>query len=200
VSPGAAAGGDGRRRCPWCGDDPLYVAYHDEEWGVPVRDDRRLFEKLILEGAQAGLSWITVLRRREGYRRVFAGFDRDTLAAWGDAEIESALADPGIIRNRLKVGSAVANARAWREHFPNDGELATFLWSFVDGEPVVNRPRAMSELPAETQVSRAMSKELKRRGFRFVGPTICYAFMQSMGLVNDHLVDCFRYTELARGL
>jgi len=200
VSSGAAiAGSDGRRRCPWCGDDPLYVAYHDEEWGVPVHDDRRLFEKLILEGAQAGLSWITVLRRRDGYRRAFEGFDRDRIAAWGEAEIAARLADPGIIRNRLKVESAVTNARAWREHFRGDGELTEFLWSFVDGEPVVNRPRTMADLAAETPASRAMSKALKRRGFRFVGPTICHAFMQSMGLVNDHLADCFRYAELIGG-
>jgi DNA-3-methyladenine glycosylase I len=187
---------DDRPRCPWCGSDPLYVAYHDEEWGVPVVDDRKLFEKLILEGAQAGLSWITVLRRRESYRRAFEGFDPVKLAAWGEDEVAARLADPGIIRNRLKVESAVSNARAWLEHFPGDGELAAFLWSFVDGAPVQNRPASLADLPAETPASRAMSRELKRRGFRFVGPTICYAFMQSMGLVNDHLVGCFRHAEL----
>jgi DNA-3-methyladenine glycosylase I len=186
-------------RCPWCGTDPLYVAYHDEEWGVPVVDDRRLFEKLVLEGAQAGLSWITVLRRRESYRRAFAGFDPVKLAAWGEDEVTARLADPGIIRNRLKVESAVGNARAWLQHFPGEGELAAFLWSFVDGEPVQNRPETTADLQAETPVSRTMSRELKRRGFRFVGPTICHAFMQSMGMVNDHLVGCFRHAELAGG-
>jgi DNA-3-methyladenine glycosylase I len=199
VSPDAAAAADRRARCPWCGSDPLYVAYHDEEWGVPVVDDRKLFEKLILEGAQAGLSWITVLRRRESYRRAFEGFDPVKLAAWGEDEVAARLADPGIIRNRLKVESAVSNARAWLEHFPGDGELAAFLWSFVDGAPVQNRPASLADLPAETPASRAMSRELKRRGFRFVGPTICYAFMQSMGMVNDHLVGCFRHAELAGG-
>jgi DNA-3-methyladenine glycosylase I len=198
MSPDAApAAADRRARCPWCGSDPQYVAYHDEEWGVPVVDDRKLFEKLILEGAQAGLSWITVLRRRESYRRAFEGFDPVKLAAWGEDEVAARLADPGIIRNRLKVESAVANARAWLEQFPGDGELAAFLWSFVDGAPVQNQPETMADVPAETPASRAMSRELKRRGFRFVGPTICYAFMQSMGMVNDHLVGCFRHAELA---
>lgn len=180
-------------RCPWCGDDPLYVAYHDQEWGVPVHDDRRLFEKLVLEGAQAGLSWITILRRREGYRRVFAGFDRERLAGWGEAEVEAALQDEGIIRNRLKVRSVVANARAWQEQFPGDGELAEFLWSFVDGETRVNRWSKMAEVPASTPESKAMSRELKRLGFAFVGPTTAYAFMQSMGMVDDHLTSCFRH-------
>ena len=189
----SAAVSDGLARCPWCGEDPMYVAYHDEEWGVPVHDDRRLFEKLILEGAQAGLSWITVLRRRESYRRAFEDFDPQKIAAWGEAEVAARLADPGIIRNRLKVESAVANARAWIESFPGEGELASFLWSFVDGRPQQNRPQTMADLPSETPASRAMSRELKRCGFRFVGPTICYAFMQSMGLVNDHLTGCFRH-------
>ncbi len=188
---------DDRPRCPWCGSDPLYVAYHDDEWGVPVVDDRRLFEKLILEGAQAGLSWITILRRRESYRRAFEGFDPVKLAAWGEAEVAVRLADPGIVRNRLKVESAVANARAWLEHYPNEGELAAFLWGFVGGAPLDHRPETMADVPAETAESGAMSRELKRRGFRFVGPTICYAFMQSMGMVNDHLVGCFRHRELA---
>jgi len=180
-------------RCPWCGDDPLYLAYHDEEWGVPVRDDRRLFEKLTLEGAQAGLSWITILRRREGYRRVFAGFDPTVLAGWGEEEIEAALEDEGIIRNRKKVESVVTNARAWLEHFPGRGDLTEFLWGFVNGETKVNAWESMEEVPAVTDQSKAMSKALKAHGFAFVGPTTCYALMQSMGLVDDHLVDCFRH-------
>jgi len=188
-----------RRRCTWPGDDPLYVAYHDEEWGVPVRDDRRLFEKLNLEGAQAGLSWITVLRRREGYRRAFHGFDPVRLAGWGEAEVAARLTDPGIIRNRLKVEAVVKNSRAVLEHFAEPGSFSDFLWGFVDGEPIHNAWTSTLGLPAETERSRAMSKALKRRGFTFVGPTICYAFMQSMGLVNDHAVGCFRYAELGGG-
>ena len=184
-------------RCPWVTDDPIYLRYHDEEWGVPVRDDRRLFEKLILEGAQAGLSWLTVLKRREGYRRRFHGFDAERIAAWGEAEIEAALADPGIIRNRRKVEATVTNARALLEHFPAEGNLTRFLWDFVDGEPIQNAWTVLSDLPAQTSRSRAMSKALKERGFTFVGPTICYAFMQSMGLVNDHVVTCHRHAELA---
>jgi DNA-3-methyladenine glycosylase I len=183
-------------RCPWAGDDDLYVRYHDEEWGVPQRDDRALFEKILLEGAQAGLSWITVLRRREGYRHVYDGFDPVRIAAWSEADVARRLADPAIIRNRAKVRSAVRNARAYLDHFAEPGSFSRFLWDFVDGEPRHNAWRSMADMPAETDTSRAMSRELKRRGFNFVGPTICYAFMQSMGMVNDHLVACFRHRQL----
>jgi DNA-3-methyladenine glycosylase I len=179
-------------RCAWVPEnDPQYVAYHDEEWGVPLHGERALFELLTLEGAQAGLSWSTILRKREGYRRAFAGFDP---AAVARLEPEPLMQDAGIVRNRLKVESTIANARAVLEL---DGGLDDLLWSFVEGEPRVNAWRTLAEIPAETDESRAMSKELKRRGFRFVGPTICYAFMQAAGLVNDHTVDCFRYAEIS---
>jgi DNA-3-methyladenine glycosylase I len=170
--------------------DPLYVAYHDEEWGVPVRDDRRLFELLTLEGAQAGLSWSTILRKRDGYRRAFAGFDVDAVARFGDTDVERLLGDGGIVRNRLKVESTIANARAVLQL---DIPLTELLWGFVGGEQRVNAWRTLAEVPAETPESRAMSKELKRRGFRFVGPTVLYALMQAAGLVDDHTVDCFRH-------
>jgi DNA-3-methyladenine glycosylase I len=170
--------------------DPLYVAYHDEEWGVPSRDERHLFEMLVLEGAQAGLSWSTILHKRQGYRRAFAGFDPEQVARFGPADVERLLADTGIVRNRLKVESAIANARAVLEV---EG-FADFLWSFVGGTPRVNAWEAVEEIPAETPESKAMSKELKRRGFRFVGPTVCYAFMQACGLVDDHSADCFRFS------
>jgi DNA-3-methyladenine glycosylase I len=186
------------RRCEWVPEaEPLYVAYHDEEWGVPSRDERHLFELLVLEGAQAGLSWLTILRKREGYRRAFAGFDAEAVARFGEREVERLLADPGIVRNRLKIESAVANARATLAVRDEGQSLAEYLWSFVGGEPKVNSWRTVTEIPAETKESRAMSKDLKRRGFRFVGPTVCYAFMQAAGLVNDHVVGCFRYRELA---
>ena len=179
-----------RRRCEWAGGtDPLYLAYHDEEWGVPSHDERHLFEMLILEGAQAGLSWATILRKREGYRKAFAAFDAEEVARFGAAEIERLLGDPSIVRNRAKIEAAVANARATLEL----GSLDEFVWSFVDGRPLQNSWRTIREIPAETPESNAMSKELKRCGFRFVGPTICYAFMQAVGLVNDHVVDCFRH-------
>jgi DNA-3-methyladenine glycosylase I len=182
-------------RCRWVPESvPEYVAYHDEEWGVPIRDERHLFELLTLEGAQAGLSWLTILRKREGYRRVFDGFDAKKVARYTPKRLERLLADPGIVRNRLKVESTINNAQRILEL---DVSLSELLWSFVDGEPKVNRWRTLGEIPAETAESKAMSKELKRRGFRFVGPTVCYAFMQSAGLVNDHTVDCFRYAELA---
>jgi DNA-3-methyladenine glycosylase I len=174
--------------------DPLYVAYHDDEWGVPLHGDRRLFELLTLEGAQAGLSWSTILRKREGYRAAFAGFEPEAVARFSARDMERLLADPGIVRNRLKVESTIANARAVLEL---DESLDELLWSFVGGSPKVNRWRTLAELPAETVESKAMSKELKRRGFRFVGPTVCYAFMQAAGLVNDHVVGCFRYRDLA---
>jgi DNA-3-methyladenine glycosylase I len=181
-------------RCPWATSDPLYLEYHDTEWGVPLRDPRQLFELLCLEGAQAGLAWITILRKRESYRAAFDGFDASRMAAYTDADRERLMADAGIVRNRAKVAAFIGNARAWCELDDPVG----LLWSFVNGKPVDNRWSAMAAVPSETEASRAMSKELRRLGFRFVGPTICYAFMQSAGLVNDHLVDCFRYEEVAR--
>lgn len=180
-------------RCPWVSDDPLYLAYHDEEWGVPQHDDRRLFEMLILEGAQAGLSWITVLRKRESYRAAFAGFDPARVARFTPAMLEALLQDPGIIRNRLKVQAAVTNAQRFLEVQAERGSFDAYLWSFVGGKPVVNRFRALSEVPARTEVSDALSKDLVRRGFKFVGSTIIYAMMQAVGMVNDHLTSCFRY-------
>jgi len=188
-----------RPRCFWVSDDPLYLAYHDEEWGVPARDDRHLFEMLILEGAQAGLSWITVLRRREAYRRAFDGFDPAKIARYGPAKIARLLADEGIIRNRAKIEAAVGNAQAFLRLQDEPGGFSGFLWSFVGGVPVQNRFRERPDVPAETAASKAMSKELKKRGFRFVGPTICYAFMQAVGMVNDHQVSCFRHRELGGG-
>jgi DNA-3-methyladenine glycosylase I len=185
-----------RRRCAWVSADPLYLAYHDEEWGVPVHDERRLFEMLVLEGAQAGLSWITILKRREGYRKAFSGFDPEKVARFTPARIEKLLLDPGIIRNRAKVESAVANARAVLALRDAEG-LDPLLWSFVGGRPRQNRWSAPGEVPALTPESRAMSRELKRRGFTFVGPTVCYAFMQAVGLVNDHATFCFRHRELS---
>jgi DNA-3-methyladenine glycosylase I len=181
------------KRCAWVPEaDPDYVAYHDDEWGVPSRDERHLFEMLTLEGAQAGLSWSTILRKREGYRKAFSNFDAAKVARFSDTKVERLLADPGIVRNRLKVESTVNNARRVLEL----DSLSDYIWSFVDGEPKVNRFRKLSELPAETAESKVMSKDLKKRGFRFVGPTVCYAFMQACGLVNDHTVDCFRYREV----
>ena len=185
-------------RCPWAGSDPLYVRYHDKEWGVPVHDDRHFFEMLILEGAQAGLAWITILRKREGYRDVFDGFDPAIVAGYDDRRIEALLGNPAIIRNRLKIDSAVGNARAFLRVQEEHGSFDRYVWRFVDGRPRQNRWRTMAEVPAETPESRALSRDLKRRGFRFVGPTVCYAFMQATGLVNDHLADCFRHAELAR--
>jgi DNA-3-methyladenine glycosylase I len=183
---------DDRTRCPWCGADPLYVAYHDEEWGTPSHDERHLFEMLILEGAQAGLAWITILRKRDGYRRVFDGFDAERLARWDAARIEAALLDPGIVRNRLKVQATVDNARAYLALRDEQGGLAPYLWRFVDGRPVVNAWRRMAELPASTPLSDAISKDLKKRGFRFVGSTIVYAYLQAIGIVDDHLESCWR--------
>lgn len=184
-----------RQRCPWCGNDPLYQAYHDEEWGVPLHDDRALFEFLILEGAQAGLSWLTILKKRAHYRKVFDGFDPQKVARYDQRKIDRLLADPGIVRNRLKVAAAVSNARAFLELVEEQGSFDRWLWDFVDGEPVVNRFRRLDQVPTETATSRALSRELKKRGFRFVGPTIIYAFMQATGMVNDHLVGCFRHRE-----
>jgi DNA-3-methyladenine glycosylase I len=188
--------GDGRIRCAWAGSDPLYIVYHDEEWGVPLHDERRLFEMLILEGAQAGLSWITVLRRRESYRRAFDGFDPERVARYGPEKKAALLADPGIIRNRAKVDAAVTNARAFLAVREAAGSFDSFLWSFVGGRPRQNSWRVQSEIPPESAESKAMSKELRRRGFTFVGPTICYAFMQAVGMVNDHPLVCFRHDEL----
>lgn len=184
------------RRCAWVPeDDELYTAYHDTEWGVPVHDDVALFEMLTLEGAQAGLSWITVLRKRENYRRLFDGFDPEIVARYDDQKVAELLADPGIIRNRLKVASTIENARqvlAVQEEF---GSFDRYIWQFVDGEPIVNRWTSIDQVPAVTPLAETMSKTLKKRGFRFVGPTICYAYMQATGMVNDHTVDCFRFEE-----
>ena len=184
-------------RCPWPGSDSLYLRYHDEEWGVPVHDDRHFFEMLVLEGAQAGLAWITILRKREGYRDAFDGFDPAVVAGYDDRRVVALLGNPAIVRNRLKVESAVGNARAFLRVQDEHGSFDRYVWRFVDGRPRQNRWRTMADVPAETAESRAMSRDLKRRGFRFVGPTICYAFMQATGLVNDHLVDCFRWEQLA---
>ena len=179
-------------RCPWAGADPLYLAYHDVEWGVPMHDPQQLFELLCLEGAQAGLAWITILRKREGYRAAFDGFDPERNAAYTDADRERLMADARIVRNRAKIGAVIGNARAWLDL----DDPAGLLWSFVGGAPIANRWRDIGEVPSETDASRAMSRELRRLGFRFVGPTICYALMQSAGLVNDHLLGCFRHAEV----
>lgn len=185
-----------KSRCEWCGSDPLYVAYHDAEWGVPVHDDRRLFEKLVLEGAQAGLSWLTILRKRENYRRAFDGFDPQTVAAYTQADVQRLLQDSGIVRNRLKIASAVQNAGRVLDIIERYGSFGAFLWRFVDNVPRQNAWSSMSDLPARTGQSDAMSKDLKKQGFTFVGSTICYALMQSVGMVNDHIVGCFRYAEV----
>lgn len=191
---------DDRPRCAWGdGPDPSYRAYHDLEWGVPVRDERRLFEFLVLEGAQAGLSWSTILRKREGYRRAFGGFEPVTVAAFDEDDVARLLADPGIVRNRAKVAAAIGNARATLELQAAGSSLVEHLWSFVGGRPVVNRFASLGEIPAETEDSRAMSRDLRARGFRFVGPTICYALMQAAGLVNDHETGCYRWAEVQAG-
>jgi DNA-3-methyladenine glycosylase I len=184
---------DVRPRCPWGTGDPLYLAYHDTEWGVPIHDDRQLFELLNLEGAQAGLSWITILRKRDGYRQALDRWDPERIAAYGADDEARLLADPGIVRNRAKIASVIGNARA----FLAIDDFDRYVWSFVDGSPIVNRWTSMGGILAETDESRALSRDLKKRGFSFVGPTIVYAFMQSAGLVNDHLVGCFRYAELS---
>ncbi len=190
---------DTRLRCGWApAGDELYLEYHDREWGVPSHDDRHLYEMLVLEGAQAGLSWATILHKREGYRRAFEGFEPAVVARFGDRHIERLLADSGIVRNRLKVESAVSNARCVLDVQEADGSFAAYLWSFVGGAPIVGSWRTLPELPAETAESRAMSKDLKRRGFRFVGPTVCYSLMQSTGMAQDHVVDCFRFAEISR--
>ncbi len=174
------------------------LAYHDEEWGAPSHDDRHLFEMLTLEGAQAGLSWSTILRKRDGYRRAFADFDPQVVARYSAADVERLLADPGIVRNRLKVESTIVNAGRVLEVQEEVGSFDVYLWSFVEGKPIVGGWRSLAELPAETELSRALSKDLKKRGFRFVGPTVCYAYMQTVGMVDDHTVDCFRFRAVAR--
>jgi DNA-3-methyladenine glycosylase I len=179
-------------RCPWCGDDPLYIRYHDEEWGVPLHDDRRLFEMLILEGAQAGLSWITILRKREAYRKVFDRFDARKVARYDRKKIRALLANPGIVRNRLKVEAAVKNAKAFLAVQKEFGSFDAYLWAFVGGAPKVNRPRTIKHIRPTTAESDALSRDLKKRGFTFVGSTICYAFMQAVGMVNDHVATCSR--------
>ena len=185
-----------KMRCPWCGEDPLYVGYHDTEWGVPVRDDRKLFEFLVLDGAQAGLSWLTILRKREGYRRAFDQFDPLKISAYGSSKIEALMNDPGIVRNRSKILSAVSNAGAMLAVQSETGSFSDYLWQFVGGTTVKNRWQSVGQIPARTPASEAMSRDLKRRGFSFVGPTICYAFMQAAGMVNDHIVGCFRYDQV----
>ncbi len=185
-------------RCEWCGSNPLYVTYHDDEWGVPVHDDRRLFELLILEGAQAGLSWLTILRKREHYRRVFHEFEVERVAAYSEGDVRRLLADPGIVRNRLKIESAIRNARKVLEIMESFGSFDTFLWGYVDNTPRQNAWETPAELPARTEISDRLSQDLKKRGLTFVGSTICYAFMQAVGMVNDHTVDCFRYEEVKR--
>jgi DNA-3-methyladenine glycosylase I len=181
------------RRCPWPTDDPLYIRYHDQEWGVPLHDDRKLFEFLILEGAQAGLSWITILKKRESYRRAFSEFDPERVARYTSRRVEKLLGNPEIVRNRAKVESAILNAQRYLEVQDQFGSFDTYLWDFVGGKPRQNRFRRLSQIPANTPESDALSRDLKKRGFKFVGPTICCAFMQAVGMVNDHLVDCFRY-------
>jgi len=184
------------QRCPWCGDDPLYVAYHDKEWGVPCHDERTLFEFLILEGAQAGLSWITILRKRENYRRAFDGFDPEKVARYGEADVARLLGNAGIVRNKLKIAAAIDNARATLALYDAGLTLDTLLWQFVDGNPVINRWQRLDQVPVFTPAAEALSKDLKRRGFRFVGPTVIYSHMQATGMVNDHLVSCPRHAEL----
>ena len=185
-----------KTRCAWCGTDPLYVAYHDNEWGVPAREDQHLFEMLILEGAQAGLSWRTILNKRAEYRAAFDGFDVTKVAAYTQRDVDRLMANAGIVRNRLKIQSAIKNARGTLAIQEESGSLDAYLWQFVDGSPVQNAWTCMADIPTQTAQSEAMSEDLKERGFNFVGPTICYAFMQAVGMVNDHTTDCYRYGEL----
>jgi DNA-3-methyladenine glycosylase I len=187
---------DDRRRCTWPGEDPLYVAYHDDEWGVPEHDDRALYEKLVLDGFQAGLAWITILRKRDAFRRAFDGFDPARVARYGAPQVTRLLGDAGIVRHRGKIEAAIGNARAYLALVEERGAFAPFLWQFTGGRPRQNHWRSRAELPTETDESRAMSRALRERGFGFVGPTICYAFMQAVGMVNDHQVDCFRHAQL----
>jgi DNA-3-methyladenine glycosylase I len=185
-----------KKRCQWCGDDPLHIAYHDDEWGVPVHNDRLLFEFLLLEGAQAGLSWLTILQKRENYRKAFHAFDYERIANYTEADVTRLLSDSGIVRNRLKIESTIKNARAVLAIQEKYGSLDSYLWRYVDGIPQQNVWKSMAELPVKTELSVAMSKDLKKRGCNFVGPTICYAFMQAVGMVNDHITSCFRYKEI----
>ena len=184
------------KRCSWCGSDPLYVAYHDEDWGVPVYDNQQLFEMLILEGAQAGLSWLTILKKRENYRKAFHDFDASTIAGYDQKEIDRLMQDAGIVRNRLKIEATIKNARSFLQLCEEFNSFANYLWRFVDGKPIINAWQDHSTIPANTQISDQLSKDLKKRGFNFVGSTICYAFMQSIGMVNDHTTDCFRYQQI----
>ena len=184
-------------RCPWCGTEELYVRYHDEEWGVPVHDDRKQFEFLVLEAAQAGLSWITILRKREGYRKAYVGFDAQAVARYGQQQVERLLANPGIVRNRRKVEASVNNAARFLEFQGEFGSFDRYLWRFVDHEPVRNRWHTLDEIPARTPLSEEVSEDLRRRGFTFLGPTVVYSHLQAVGLVNDHLVSCFRYRQLS---
>jgi len=183
-------------RCRWAGSDPLYIHYHDSEWGVPLHDDNKLFEFLVLEGAQAGLSWLTILKKRENYRNAFDNFDVAAVSTYGSAKVAALLGDSGIVRNRLKIGAAVQNARAFQKVQTEFGGFDNYIWRFVGGRPIRNRWKTESDIPPQTAESIAMSKDLKRRGFRFVGPTICYAFMQAVGMVNDHVTGCFRYSQV----
>jgi DNA-3-methyladenine glycosylase I len=189
---------DGLHRCSWAGQDPLYVAYHDEEWGVPEYDDRALYEKLILDGFQAGLSWITILRKRDNFRRAFAGFEPARIARFDARKVEALMQDAGIVRNRMKIDGTILSARAWLDIMDKGPGFSRLLWDFVDGKPKVNRFRSKSQIPAETELSRRISKELATRGFKFCGPTIVYAFMQAVGMVNDHLVKCHRHDACAK--
>jgi DNA-3-methyladenine glycosylase I len=187
-----------KRRCEWSGADPLYIEYHDREWGVPLHDDRRLFEMLILEGAQAGLSWITILRKRGAFREAFDSFDPSRVARFDGRKVRELLSNRGIIRNRLKIQSAVQNARAFLEIREEFGTFDRYIWQFVENSPIHNRWKKLQEIPARTQESDVLSRDLKKRGFKFVGSTICYAFMQAVGMVNDHVIDCFRYEQIKR--
>ena len=184
------------KRCSWCGSDPLYVAYHDKDWGVPVHEDQKLFEMLILEGAQAGLSWLTILKKRENYREAFHGFDASIIAEYDQKEIDRLMRDAGIVRNRLKIEATIKNARGFLHLCEEFDSFAGYLWRYVDGQPIINTWQDLSAIPANTQISDQLSKDLKKRGFNFVGSTICYAFMQSIGMVNDHTTECFRYQEI----
>jgi len=186
-----------QNRCSWCGEDPLYVAYHDQEWGVPLHADQQLFEFLILEGAQAGLSWLTILKKRDAYRTAYYQFDVEKIARFNSRSIERLLNNPGIVRNRLKIEASIDNARAFLEVQDVFGSFDNYIWQYVDHHPIQNRWRHLKDIPASTNESIQLSKDLQQRGFRFVGPTICYAFMQAVGMVNDHVIDCFRHKEIA---
>jgi DNA-3-methyladenine glycosylase I len=185
-------------RCGWCGEDPLYVAYHDQEWGVPLHADQQLFEFLILEGAQAGLSWLTILRKRDAYRKAYHQFEVEKVARFNSRSIERLMNNPGIVRNRLKIAASITNARAFLDVQDAFGSFDNYIWQFVDHQPILNRWHRLKEIPVSTKQSLQMSKDLQTRGFRFIGPTICYAFMQAVGMVNDHVIDCFRYKEIIR--